>query len=148
MSAPGTDFGGVMKKLLTGLMVGVIVASFAFDADAQRRFGGGRNLGKQSPTVQQRQATPPAQTPQQQAAPAQQQAPAATAARPGTAPAAAAPRSPWRGALMGLAAGLGIAALASMLGLSETLAMVLTVVLIGLALMLVVGFVLRRMRPE
>src|SRR5512145_1749076 len=142
MSAPGTDFGGVMKKLLTGLMVGVIVASFAFDADAQRRFGGGRNLGKQSPTVQQRQATPPAQTPQQQAAPA------ATAARPGTAPAAAAPRSPWRGALMGLAAGLGIAALASMLGLSETLAMVLTVVLIGLALMLVVGFVLRRMRPE
>src|SRR5512145_2297793 len=155
MSAPGTDFGGVMKKLLTGLMVGVIVASFAFDADAQRRFGGGRNLGRQSPTVQQRQATPPAQTPQQQAAPQTnpqaapgQQAPAsAAAARPGAAPAAAAARSPWRGALMGLAAGLGIAALASWLGLSEALAMILTVVLIGLALMLIVGFVLRRMRP-
>lgn len=136
-----------MKKLLTGLMVGVIVASFAFDVEAQRRFGGGRSFGKQSPTVQQRQATPPAQTPQQQAAPSQQQAPAASAARPGTAPAAAAPRSPLRGALMGLAAGLGIAALASWLGLSETLAMILTVVLIGLALMLVAGFVLRRMRP-
>lgn len=133
-----------MKKLLTGLVVGVIAASFAFDVEAQRRFGGGRNLGKQSPTVQQRQATPPAQSPQQ-AAPAQA-APAATAAGPGAATAAA--RSPMRGALMGLAAGLGIAALASWLGLSEALAMVLTVVLIGLALMLVAGLVLRRLRPQ
>jgi predicted lipid-binding transport protein (Tim44 family) len=141
-----------MKKLLAGLMIGVIAASIAFDADAQRRLGGGRNLGKQSPTVQQRQATPPAQTPQQatpqtspQSAPAQQ--PNATAARPGTAPAAAAPRSPWRGALMGLAAGLGIAALAHWLGVGEALTMFMTVLLIGLVLMLVVGFVLRRMRP-
>ncbi|HET9023623.1 MAG TPA: TIM44-like domain-containing protein, partial [Burkholderiaceae bacterium] len=142
-----------MKKLLAGLMVGVVAASFAFDAEAQRRLGGGRNFGKQSPTVQQRQATPPAQTPQQQApqqpgsqaAPAQQ--PAASAARPGTAPTAAAPRSPWRGALMGLAAGLGIAALASWLGFGEALTMFLTILLIGLALMLIVGFVLRRMRP-
>jgi hypothetical protein len=55
-----------MKKLLAGLVIGVIAASFAFDAEAQRRLGGGRNIGKQSPTVQQRQATPPAQTPQQQ----------------------------------------------------------------------------------
>ena len=142
-----------MKKLLAGLMIGVVAASFAFDAEAQRRLGGGRNFGKQSPTVQQRQATPPAQTPQQQApqqpgtqaAPAQQ--PAAAAARPGTAPAAAAPRSPWRGALMGLAAGLGIAALASWLGFGEALTMFLTILLIGLALMLIVGFVVRRMRP-
>ena len=136
-----------MKKLLAGLMIGALAASFTFDAEAQRRLGGGRNLGKQSPPVQQRQATPPAQSPQQgtQAAPAQQ--PAAAAARPGAGPAAAAPRSPWRGALMGLAAGLGIAALASMLGLSETLAMIMTVLLVGLALMLIVGFVLRRTRP-
>src|SRR5512135_3076716 len=118
-----------MKKLLAGLMIGVIAASLAFDAEAQRRLGGGRNLGKQSPTVQQRQATPPAQTPQQQpgtqAAPAQQ--PAATAARPGASPAATPPRSPWRGALMGLAAGLGIAALASWLGVGETLAMFMAI---------------------
>ena len=142
-----------MKKLMAGLMIGALAATFAFDVEAQRRFGGGRNLGKQSPTVQQRQATPPAQTPQQQgpqqatpqAAPAQQ--PAASAARPGAAPAAVAPRSPWRGALMGLAAGLGIAALASWLGFSEALTMFLTVLLIGLALMMLVGFVLRRMRP-
>ena len=71
-----------MKKLLAGLMIGVVAASFAFDAEAQRRLGGGRTIGKQSPAVQQKQATPPAQSPQQgasQAAPAQQTA--ASAAR-------------------------------------------------------------------
>ena len=136
-----------MKKLLAGLVIGVIAASFTFDVEAQRRFGGGRTIGKQSPTVQQKQATPPAQAPQQgtsQATAAQQ--PTAAAARPGTA-AAAAPRSPMRGALMGLAAGLGIAALASWLGFGEALTMFLTVLLLGLALMMVVGFVMRRMRP-
>ncbi|HKO68417.1 MAG TPA: Tim44-like domain-containing protein [Burkholderiaceae bacterium] len=130
-------------KTLAALMMGLVAATFAFDAEAQRRFGGGKNLGRQSAPVQQRQATPPQQQPPQ--AGNQQQAPAATAAaRPG-APAAA-PRSPWRGALMGLAAGLGIAALASYLGFGEALTMFLTVVLIGMALMLIAGFVMRRMR--
>ena len=141
-----------MKKVLAGLMIGALAATFALDADAQRRFGGGRNLGRQSTTVQQRQATPPASTQQQatpqngqQAAPAQQST-AATAARP-NAPAATPARSPLRGALMGLAAGLGIAALASWLGFGEGLAMILVVALLGIALMAVVGFVMRRMRP-
>jgi predicted lipid-binding transport protein (Tim44 family) len=129
-------------KTLAALMIGFVAATFALDADAQRRFGGGKNLGRQSAPVQQRQATPPPQTPQ---AGNQQQAPAAAAApRPGAA--AAAPRSPWRGALMGLAAGLGIAALASYLGFGEALTMFLTVLLLGLALMMIAGFVMRRMR--
>ncbi len=130
-------------KTLAALMIGLVAATFTFDADAQRRFGGGKNLGRQSAPVQQRQATPPQQqTPQ---AGNQQQAPAAAAApRPG-APAAA-PRSPWRGALMGLAAGLGIAALASYLGFGEALTMFLTVLLIGMALLMIAGFVMRRMR--
>lgn len=129
-----------MRKLIAGLMIGALAATFAFDAEAQRRFGGGRTVGKQSPQVQQRQAAPQQQTQQ----PAQQQ----PAASPATqqAGAAAAARSPWRGALMGLAAGLGIAALASWLGLSEALTMILTVLLVGMAVMLLVGFVLRRMR--
>lgn len=131
-----------MKKLLAGLMIGALAATFAFDADAQRRFGGGRTFGKQSPQVQQRQATPQ-QTPQQSQAGSTQQAPAAGAAAK-SAPAAA-PRSPLRGALMGLAAGLGIAALASWLGLSEALTMILTVLLVGMAIMLLAGFVLRRL---
>ena len=130
-------------KTLAALMIGLVAATFAIDADAQRRFGGGKNLGRQSTPVQQRQATPPQQqTPQ---AGNQQQAPAATAApRPG-APAVA-PRSPWRGALMGLAAGLGIAALASYLGFGEALTMFLTVLLVGMALLMIAGFVMRRMR--
>ena len=52
-------------KTLAALMIGIVAATFAFDADAQRRFGGGKNLGRQSAPVQQRQATPPQQqTPQ------------------------------------------------------------------------------------
>jgi predicted lipid-binding transport protein (Tim44 family) len=121
-----------MNKWFAAVMIGAMAATFAFDADAQRRFGGGRNLGRQSAPVQQRQATPPAQSPQSpQAAPAQN---AAQQAAPGTPPIAARPASPWRGALMGLAAGLGIAALAQWLGFGEALSMFLTVMLVGLAL--------------
>ena len=81
-------------KTLAALMIGIVAATFAFDADAQRRLGGGKNLGRQSAPVQQRQATPPQQQTPQAGNP--QQAPAAAAAqRPGAAPAAA-PRSPWR----------------------------------------------------
>jgi predicted lipid-binding transport protein (Tim44 family) len=131
-----------MKKWLVGAMIGLVAASFAFDADAQRRLGGGKTFGRQSQQLQQqRQATPPQQS-TQQAAPAQQANPAAAAG----AATAATKASPWRGALMGLAAGLGLAALASWLGFGETLAAILTAVLIGLLVMLVIGFVLRRLR--
>ncbi|HXF46729.1 MAG TPA: hypothetical protein VNK91_11485, partial [Burkholderiaceae bacterium] len=64
-----------MKRFLATALIGVFAAAFAIeDAEAQRRLGGGRNIGKQSPQVQQRQATPQQQqqTPAQQAAPAQQ----------------------------------------------------------------------------
>ncbi|HSQ09059.1 MAG TPA: TIM44-like domain-containing protein [Burkholderiaceae bacterium] len=136
-----------MNKWMVGIIIGTMAATFALDAEAQRRFGGGGNLGRQSPQVQQRQATPPAQQPQ--AAPAQsgaQQA-APTKAPTAGAPVAARPAaSPMRGMLMGLAAGLGIAALASWLGFGEALTMFLTVLLIGFALMMLVGFVMRRMR--
>jgi len=125
-----------MKRLITLVLIGVLAATVAVDADAQRRLGGGRNLGKQSPQVQQRQATPQ-QTPTQEATPAQPAAPAA---------AAAARPSPWKGALLGLAAGLGLAALASYLGFGETLTAILMAAVIGFALVALIGFVLRRMR--
>ena len=47
---------------------------------------------------------------------------------------------------MGLAAGLGIAALASYLGFGEALTMFLTALLIGMVLLMIVGFIMRRMR--
>lgn len=129
-----------MKTWLIGAMVGLLAASLSFDADAQRRLGGGKTLGKPSQTLQQRQATPPQQqSPQaQQAAPAQQPAAAAGAAS------AAKPASPLRGALMGLAAGLGLAALASWLGFGETLAMIMLAVLAALLVMMAVGYFMRR----
>ncbi|HTT09575.1 MAG TPA: Tim44-like domain-containing protein [Burkholderiaceae bacterium] len=129
-----------MKRFMALVAIGLFAATLATDADAQRRLGGGRSLGKQSPQVQQREATPPApqQAPAQQAAPAQQSATAAGAA--------ARPASPWRGALLGLAAGLGIAALASYLGFGETLTAILMAALVGVAVVAVIGFVLRRTR--
>lgn len=132
-----------MTKWLVSAVIGAIAITFAMDVEAQRRLGGGKTLGKPSQTVQQRQALPPQQQtpPAQQAAPVQQPAPAAAAA--GAAGAAKA-ASPWRGALMGLAAGLGLAALASWLGFGDTLAMILLFVLIGLAVMMLIGFFLRR----
>ena len=51
-----------MNKWVAAVVIGVIAATFALDADAQRRFGGGKTFGRQSPQVQQRQATPPAQS--------------------------------------------------------------------------------------
>jgi predicted lipid-binding transport protein (Tim44 family) len=140
-----------MKKWMAGLVIGGIAATFALDAEAQRRFGGGKNFGRQSPQVQQRQATPPQKAPDQavpQAGAAQQTPAAARPGATGAATAAPAARSPMRGALMGLAAGLGIAALASGLGLGEALTMLLTALLIGIALMLVLGFFIRRTRRE
>lgn len=125
-----------MKKWLIGALLGVVAGSFTLDADAQRRLGGGRTFGKPSQTLQQRQATPAQQTPQaQQTAPTQAPgAGAATAPRP----------NPLKGALVGLAAGLGLAALASWLGFGDTLAVVMLVALIGLLITMGVGLLMRR----
>lgn len=128
-----------MKKWLFGVVLGIVAASFALDAEAQRRLGGGKTFGRPSPTLQQRQAQPP----QQQAPQAQQAAPAQQPAAAGTATPAK-PASPLRGALTGLAAGLGLAALASWLGFGETMATVMLVALAGLLLMTAIGYFARR----
>lgn len=93
--------------------------------------GGGLSFGKQSSNVSQR-STPAAQP---QAAP--QVAPSATRPANAVNPAAAAPKRQWGGMLGGLAAGLGLAWLASSLGLGEGFAQILMIgllVMAGLAL--------------
>ena len=82
------------------------------DADAARRLGGGKSVGKQSSNVTQREAAPTAPT-----APAQSATNAA--AKPAAAAAATPAKKPWGAMLGGLAAGLGLAWLASSLGLGE-----------------------------
>ena len=99
---------------MLALVLGLSLSGVAMDAEA-KRFGGGRSLGMQ------RQAAPP-------------KAPAnATPAAPAAAgAAAAAPKRSWMGPLAGIAAGLGLAALASHLGFGEGFGSIL---LIGLAVM-------------
>jgi predicted lipid-binding transport protein (Tim44 family) len=138
-------------KLWTASLVAVLALA-SLDADAARRLGGGRSIGRQSPNVTQREATPPAPAApaQQGAAPANQSAnQAARSATPPPAQAAPAPapRRPWGAMLGGLAAGLGLAWLANSLGFGAGFANLMLVLLVGLVLMMVVGMVLRSRRP-
>ena len=114
-----------MKKFFPVLIALILLVSFS-EAEA-RRMGGGKSFGRQSSNVTQRQATPPA-------APAQNANNAA--ARPGTpaaTPPAAAAKRPWGAMLGGLAAGLGLAWLASSLGLGAGFGQFLMLLLFGLA---------------
>lgn len=114
--------------------------SVSFDAEA-RRMGGGKSFGRQSSNVtQQRQAaTPPAANNMAKSA-----APAAAGAAAGTA--AKSGMSRFLGPIAGIAAGLGIAALLSSMGLSGAfLEMMSSMLLIGL-LVFGVMFIVRRLR--
>jgi predicted lipid-binding transport protein (Tim44 family) len=130
-----------MQRFIAIALVGLLAASATLDADAQRRLGGGRSLGRQSPQVQQRQVTPaPQAAPPQKAAPAHP-----SAAAPGTAPR---PASPLKGVLLGLAAGIGLAALASHFGFGDTLTAVLMAAVLACAVVALAGYFMRRTRNE
>lgn len=127
------------NKLMTLMLAGVMALG-SLNAEAARRMGGGKSFGQQSNQVTKRDAAP--QTP---AAPAQNAAPT-NAAKPAAAPAAAAPKKPWGAMLGGLAAGLGLAWLASSLGLGEAFGNILMVLLIGVAVLAVIGMIMRARR--
>ena len=119
-----------MKKLLSMLAVVFTLglSTVAMDAEAAKRMGSGKSLGTQ------RQATPDKAPTTTTAA-----TPAAAAA-----PAAAAPSRSWMGPVAGLAAGLGLAALASHLGFGEELASMLMIGLLAVAVMVAIGFFMRK----
>lgn len=140
----------ISKRLSRFMAVAVIAVSTltmlgaSFDAEA-RRMGGGKSFGRQSSNVtQQRQAVQPpaANTTRSATTPS-----TANAARGGAA--AAAPKSGFSrflGPIAGIAAGLGIAALLSSLGLAGPLLEALSsMVLIGLVIFAVI-FLVRRLR--
>jgi len=117
--------------LTLGLSVGIT------DAEAAKRLGGGKSFGVQ------RQMTPPPKSPT--AAPAQNpSAAASTAAAAPAAAAAQAPKRSWMGPLAGLAAGLGLAALASHFGFGGELASMLMIGLLVMAVIAVIGFFMRK----
>lgn len=124
-----------MKTLSTLLAVALAAASIALvpgAADA-KRLGGGRAAGMQRAVPVQPAAPRPAPAPQQ-AAPAPQQQPAPPAAG----------RRSWLGPVAGLAAGIGLAALFSHLGLGAEFANVVMLGLLALVAVIAVRWVARR----
>lgn len=113
------------------LMAAALVLGFTLsigDAEA-KRLGGGSSSGMQ------RQSVSPSAPPS-----AAKQAPAATPA----AGAAAQPKRSWMGPLAGLAAGLGLAALASHFGFGEGLANMMMIGLLILAVVMAVAYFKRK----
>ena len=126
------------------LMAAALALGFTLttgDAEAAKRFGGGTSSGMQRQAITPQKsptATPSPTTP----APSQAAAPAAAKAQP-AAPAAQ-PKRSWMGPLAGLAAGLGLAALASHFGFGEELASMMMIGLLVMAVMVVIGLIMRR----
>src|SRR5512145_1081980 len=112
------------------LMAAALILGFTLsigDAEAKRLGGGGS-------TGMQRQSVAPSATKQPT-----QAAPATPAAAP-----TAQPKRSWMGPLAGLAAGLGLAALASHFGFGEGLANMMMIGLLIMAVVMVIGFVMRK----
>ncbi len=114
------------------LMAAAVVLGFTLqigDAEA-KRLGGGSSYGMQ------RQSVSPSAPPS-----AARQAPAAA---PGAAAPAAQPKRSWMGPLAGLAAGLGLAALASHFGFGEGLANMMMIGLLIVGAVMLFGFLSRK----
>ncbi|MFN3885060.1 MAG: Tim44 domain-containing protein [Rhodocyclaceae bacterium] len=127
-------------KILSLLAVATLTLSLGLgvqDAEA-KRLGGGRPLGMQRQIDAPKPATPPTTAP----APASSQA--APMMPPGAAAQTAAKKPSWLGPVAGLAAGLGLAALASHFGFGEELASLMLIALVAMAVMAVVGLVMRK----
>ena len=128
-----------MKNLF--FAAAVVVASalaVAPSVSDAKRFGGGSSSGMQR--------SMPSAAPKAPAG--QQAAPAAAPTAAGAAPAAAAAKRSWMGPIAGLAAGLGIAALMSHLGLGEAFGNFLMLALLAMAAIFAIRFFMRRAAPQ
>jgi predicted lipid-binding transport protein (Tim44 family) len=130
---------------LIGAFAVALTLSLPIEADAKRVGGGGSAGMKRSAPAQSSTATPPKQASQQQSG---TQSPSPTQAAPAAGAAGAAAAAParrsWMGPIAGLAAGLGLAALMSSLGLGEAFANFLMLALLGVAAVFLVVFLMRR----
>ena len=111
--------------------------SLAVDSAEARRMGFGRSIGKPPPIK--RQVAPPTQAPKKTV----DKTPANTSnASPNKS------RGGFMGPIAGLAAGLGLAALASYMGIGEELMSFLLILLAGIAIFFIVRLVLRNMQSQ
>lgn len=126
-----------MKSLILALSFAVMSAGLVapFEAEA-KRIGGGGSSGMQR-SLPARAPAPATPAQPAQAAPA-------TPAMAGAAPAAAAPKRSWMGPIAGLAAGLGIAALMSHLGMGAAFGNILTMVLLAGLAFFAIRFLMNR----
>lgn len=125
-----------LSILAVALTLGLTFSSG--EAEAAKRLGSGKSSGMQ------RQMTAPEKAPA--AAPGQAPSASSTTAKsPATATAPQTqPKRSWMGPLAGLAAGLGLAALASHFGFGEELASLLMIGLLVMAVMVAIGFIMRK----
>lgn len=129
----------MMNKVWTVLLV--CAMTMGGEAAWAKRLGGGLSFGKQSANVSQRSTALPAQ----QAAPLPVSTQAAVSRPAGQSPGPAVPSGrPWGAMLGGLAAGLGLAWLASALGFGEGFAQFLLLALLAVVVVAVIGMVVRR----
>ena len=126
----------MMKSWWMTVLVAVLAVTLIPTASEAKRLGGGKSYGMQ-------RSTPDKSA---QSAPATPAAPAATPNTPGTpaTAAAAAPGRSWMGPIAGLAAGLGIAALFSHLGMGEGLANFVMLALLAFAAVFLIRLLMRR----
>ena len=126
----------IWSAILSAVLV-TVMALAGTSAEA-KRLGGGKSFGKQSSNVTQREAAPGGANSATNSA--------AKPATPAAAPAAQAPKRPWGAMLGGLAAGLGLAWLASSLGLGGAFGQIIMFALLALVVMVVIGFIMRKLK--
>ncbi len=126
-----------MKNFLwtVAMSIGLAFTMAPIDAEA-KRLGGGKSSGMQRSAPDKPAQSTPA-TPNNAATPAAAPATAGAAA-------AAAPKRSWMGPIAGLAAGLGLAALFSHLGMGEGLANFVMMALLAVAAFFVIRLLMRR----
>jgi predicted lipid-binding transport protein (Tim44 family) len=130
-----------MKSFVVALAVAFVAAtSMPGDAYA-RRIGSGGAAGMQ-------RSLPPRAAPEAPRPTSPAVAPATPNAAAAAAPAAAAAKRSWLGPVAGLAAGLGIAALMSHLGLGEAFGNILTLLLLAGVAFFAIRFLMRRFGPQ
>lgn len=127
-----------MKRFLAVLLGAVLCSGLVLTDAEAKRLGGGRSLGMQRDQVIRRDLAPQPPAPPSQMAPARPATPAPMPARSGA--------SRWLGPIAGLAAGIGLAALFSHLGLGEEFATIAMLMLL-MAGALLLFRLLRRPQP-
>jgi predicted lipid-binding transport protein (Tim44 family) len=120
-----------VKHFLVSLFAVFLTFGFAaHDAEA-KRIGGGKSFGMQRSTPARQEAAPAPQRQQTAGTPTQ----------------AAPQKRSWMGPIAGLAAGLGLAALASHFGFGEGMANILLLALLAMAAFMLFRFLMRRNEP-